>query len=235
MIPFDWSVSQYFNHAIGVSRELDAIIREIAENHLIKGGVPMAMLWWLWNLRDAHVHPRRHALLGALLGAFLAIVLARGSSLLLPFHVRPMQEPSLGLHIAEGAQRDMLDGWSSLPSDNAAFFFAIAFGLWQASRRAGVIALLHAIFVVCLPRLILGVHYASDLVAGAMVGLIASWLSQRKFLNSSVYARAIHQEEVRPQWFYLVLFLLTMQMAELLVSSRELAHLAVHNLRLLLP
>ena len=59
------------------------------------------------------------------------------------------------------------------PSDHATGAFAIAFALVLRDRRVGIIALVLA-FVLSVGRVALGVHYPSDVFAGAILGLIAA-------------------------------------------------------------
>jgi undecaprenyl-diphosphatase len=64
------------------------------------------------------------------------------------------------------------------PSDHATGAFAIAFALVLRDRVIGVIALVLAL-ALSLGRVALGVHYPSDVFAGAVLGLVAAlvlWL-----------------------------------------------------------
>lgn len=66
----------------------------------------------------------------------------------------------------------------SFPSDHATGAFAIAFALVLRDRVAGVVALALAL-VLSFGRVALGVHYPSDVFAGAVLGLLAAlvlWL-----------------------------------------------------------
>lgn len=62
---------------------------------------------------------------------------------------------------------------SSFPSDHASATFAIAFAILALSRRAGV-AYLAAALVIALGRVVVGVHYPTDVLAGAAVGAAAA-------------------------------------------------------------
>lgn len=76
---------------------------------------------------------------------------------------------------------------ASFPSNHAAISFAIATSIFLYNRKYGVIALVMAAFI-SLSRVFVGVHYISDIVAGALIGAIASyaafylikWLSKTK-------------------------------------------------------
>jgi undecaprenyl-diphosphatase len=63
----------------------------------------------------------------------------------------------------------------SFPSDHAATAFAIAFAVLAFSRRGGL-AFLASATLIGLSRIALGMHYPSDVVAGALVGWAAAML-----------------------------------------------------------
>jgi undecaprenyl-diphosphatase len=64
----------------------------------------------------------------------------------------------------------------SFPSDHAAVAFAIAFGVLAFSRRAGLLFLATAT-LLGLSRVALGLHYPTDVLAGAVVGWVAALLT----------------------------------------------------------
>ena len=66
----------------------------------------------------------------------------------------------------------------SFPSGHAAGSFAFAAFVLTLNRRAGAIALLIAV-LIGLSRIALGVHYPSDVLAGAVLGSVAGWASAR--------------------------------------------------------
>ena len=76
-----------------------------------------------------------------------------------------------------------LDLWvdvSSFPSTHALSVFAIAVSLWWSGfKKLGPILFLLAIFVG-LGRVAGGVHYPSDVVAGALIGIFCAWLVHRE-------------------------------------------------------
>lgn len=64
-------------------------------------------------------------------------------------------------------------GDPSFPSDHATAAFAIAFALFLRSRRIGWVALAMAA-AVSVSRVAVGVHYPSDVAAGALIGAVAA-------------------------------------------------------------
>jgi undecaprenyl-diphosphatase len=66
----------------------------------------------------------------------------------------------------------------SFPSDHAAAAFAIAFAVLFVSRRAGAWFLVGAA-AIGVSRILIGLHYPGDILAGAAVGLAAAWAVHR--------------------------------------------------------
>jgi undecaprenyl-diphosphatase len=83
---------------------------------------------------------------------------------------RPFVEHPALTHVLAARTSD-----PSFPSDHAAAAFAIAFAIFAFSRRAGV-AFLAAATLIGLSRIALGMHYPSDVVVGAVVGLASAAL-----------------------------------------------------------
>jgi undecaprenyl-diphosphatase len=66
----------------------------------------------------------------------------------------------------------------SFPSDHATIAFALAFAVYQSDRRWGG-ALLAIAAVIALARVFVGVHYFSDIAAGAFLGMIVAFVVHR--------------------------------------------------------
>jgi len=69
----------------------------------------------------------------------------------------------------------------SFPSGHAAGSFAFAAFVLTLNRRAGAIVLLVAV-LIGLSRIALGVHYPSDVLAGALLGSVVGWASARSYV-----------------------------------------------------
>jgi undecaprenyl-diphosphatase len=68
----------------------------------------------------------------------------------------------------------------SFPSGHAAGSFAFALFVWSSNRRAGWI-LIALSSLVAVSRVALGVHYPSDVVAGALLGSVLGWTAARLY------------------------------------------------------
>lgn len=63
----------------------------------------------------------------------------------------------------------------AFPSGHAVAAFGIAWGLFLWDRRVGAFALVLAA-AVAVGRVAVGVHYPSDVIGGALVGILSSWI-----------------------------------------------------------
>src|SRR5690625_139434 len=159
------------NGLAGHDAVIDRMIQLISSAHLVKGMVPALIFWCLWFMPGFTDLRTRLKLITVLVASVVAIIVGRALAVTLPFRDRPIHTDGLLMH-GPLAGTDRLETWSSLPSDHAVLYFALAAGLLLSSRAAGVIALLHAAIVIALPRAYLGLHYPGDLIVGAGVGLV---------------------------------------------------------------
>lgn len=65
-------------------------------------------------------------------------------------------------------------GFDSFPSGHAAFFFALAAGTWFLNKRLGAVFFVGAI-LISLARVASGIHWPSDILAGAVFGITIAW------------------------------------------------------------
>ncbi len=61
----------------------------------------------------------------------------------------------------------------SFPSEHAAIAFAVATSSYFLNRKVGIIMFLAAI-LISISRLIIGLHYPSDIIAGGILGFLSS-------------------------------------------------------------
>jgi undecaprenyl-diphosphatase len=122
-------------------------------------------------------HGRRHlegrrATIAAVLSAGVGLAVAKVLSELVD-RARPFVADPQGVHLFSGHAAD-----PGFPSDHATAAFAIATAIVLRKRRAGLVAL-GAAAVLSVGRVALGVHYPSDVLAGAAIGgaaALALWL-----------------------------------------------------------
>lgn len=118
-------------------------------------------------LVDAGSGWRRRAGVAAGLSAGLALALAQIVSRLVD-RPRPFVADPSGVHLFA---RHVAD--ASFPSDHATAAFAIAMAVLLRNRPLGIVVLGLAV-VLAAGRVALGVHYPSDVIAGAALGAAAA-------------------------------------------------------------
>lgn len=129
--------------------------------------IPLALVaTWLWGDRA-----RRESAVRATLAAFIA--LGVGQILALHYVPRPFAAGvghTLMAHVAD----------SSFPSDHATALAAVGFSLALEPRTRFMGLLVAALwFPVSWARVYLGVHFPSDLIGGACLGLATAFLVKR--------------------------------------------------------
>ena len=98
----------------------------------------------------------------------IAIILSRGliTEIIRFFYYSP--RPFDTLHF----QSLIPESGSSIPSGHAAFFFALAMVIFFYNRRWGIWYFVITI-LISLARIFAGVHWPSDIIAGAVVGILS--------------------------------------------------------------
>ena len=221
---FDLTILRFFDRFSGSHPSFDFWVSVLADSDLFKGYVVMAFVWAIWFMSDT-ARTREH-IAATLLGCLIALAVARGLAAMLPFRPRPFSTPAFAHSFALGRAQRGLDTWTAFPSDHATLFAALAAGVWFASRRAGWLLLVYVIVVVMLPRLYLGMHYPTDLLAGGAVGVVIAWLVNSHALRLRIAGPLTRWHTWSPASFYACAFLLTSQIAVLFDPVRRLIGVA---------
>jgi undecaprenyl-diphosphatase len=207
-------------------------------NFFFKGGLFLALYWWFWFVPEpARRQTNRRIIVIALTGSVLALALNRALADTLPFRVRPMYASDIGYHTPSIPFYFNLEHWSSFPSDSATYWFAFSFGLYRLKRPLGLLAMLYSTLWMCLVRLYLGIHYPSDLIVGAALGVGVVWslewsLTRQETLLSIIMHRISTWEHERPHVFYAVAFVISFELTMMFDDLRDMVHVATHMLRL---
>lgn len=216
---FDISILGFLNDFARESYRLDITLSFLASNNLVKGGVLLALFWLAWF--RVQEDPLRRARLGStLVASIIAIGVARLLAVSLPFRLRPVHSPDLGFLPPFGMQRSVLDGWSAFPSDHAVLFYALATGLFCASRKLGLLALIYTSLIISFPRIYLGLHYPTDIIAGAMLGASLALCLQHRYAVRTIGLPIQNYAARAPTIFYPLFFLLTYQIADMFNGAR---------------
>ncbi len=220
----DAAVLRLFSSWVAEHCGVDGLMSFVSASILLKGAAVVALLWYLWFRPRPPEEERwvRRGALATLASCLLAVMVGRSLVAFLPFRLRPLHRESLEYPLACGLGRDVLEGWSSFPSDHAVMFFSLATGLFLVSRWAGLLALAHAIFVISLPRVYLGFHYPSDILSGALLGSALTLLVFKTPLSSLAWRLGERLLRVRRGLFYAGFFLLSLELALMFGGSRAL-------------
>ncbi len=220
MLEFDSAILSYLNHFVGMSTKFDAAVVFLSWISLLKMTPMILVLWGFWFIRDENSVNRRKDVFLVFLGSCIAMAIARGLALFLPFRLRPIYNHDLLLHIPKQLSLDSFDQLSSLPSDHAALAFAIAMGIFLMNRVWGSLALLHAAIIICLPRAYLSLHYPTDLIAGAVLGMLSAWVAMRLVNTKTLVNKVMAFEHARPAMFYSLFVLFSSQMMQMFNDVR---------------
>jgi undecaprenyl-diphosphatase len=218
---FDVSILAFLNTFAQRSSTVDHFIGLIVESNLVKGGVVMAVLWWVWFRGEGDNIRSRQAMLATLLGCLAALVVARALAVALPFRPRPLHTRELAFLQPYEMNPNTLIHWSSFPSDHAALFVGLATGMASCSRWLSRVELLYVLTVICLPRIYLGIHYPTDILGGMLIGMASVSLAQQPWITPVITRPGLTWLQKSPGSFYACFFLLSYEMAVLFDDVRH--------------
>ena len=215
---------------------LDAFVHFLTSTTILRGAVVMSPCWFLWfqhpeGATDVQLDERRHILLYTMLICVPGLIATRTLAWLLPHRQRPLYIASLHIRRPLTFDPPGLPSWSSFPSDHAVLFVVIATGVFLVSRRIGLFLYLYTALFILLPRVFLGIHYPTDILAGALLGWGLAYSVRWGRWRSLVIRPALRLLEESPGVFYTCFFFLTYQTAELFGPLREGGALALEILR----
>lgn len=76
------------------------------------------------------------------------------------------------------------DSVGSFPSGHAAIFFALATIVYFYNKKSGCFLFVAAV-LISLARIFAGIHYPSDILAGAVIGIFSGWLINKFIIKKS--------------------------------------------------
>jgi undecaprenyl-diphosphatase len=221
---FDFATIHWINQFAHRSFGLDAFVTVVEESNLLKGGVSMAFFWWAWFRYRARLEKRELILL-AFTSSTLALLFGRAVALLMPFRERPLRNPLYHFQIPYTVS-GTVHSWNSSPSDHAVLFFCLATCLWMIARPLGIMGFLHAVLVVSLPRIYVGYHYPTDILAGAIIGIGAAYVCKLAPITHRVTRSTLRWIDNHSTMACAVAFLCTFEVAELFESLLNMQHFA---------
>ena len=90
--------------------------------------------------------------------------------------LRPFVENQANLIISQSSAEP------SFPSGHASFYFTISAVVYFYNKKLGIIFFAVSVFMG-LARIFVGVHWPSDILAGALIGVFSGWLTVRIIKN----------------------------------------------------
>ncbi|MSQ05629.1 MAG: phosphatase PAP2 family protein [Dehalococcoidia bacterium] len=166
LLDLDAGLVAWLNQALGRSPALDYLVYLLVSDYF----VPVAMSLWLLGLwlsgasQEERERRQRGVLRAALALGFAALLVVICNHFY--FRERPFVHQAVTNLLYQPTD-------SSFPANPAAVSLALAIGVWRAHRRSGL-ALLTLAFLWVLTRVMNGVYYPSDVLAGAGMGVVAT-------------------------------------------------------------
>jgi undecaprenyl-diphosphatase len=187
------------------------------------------MFWGAMAPTEKASRKERELLLFGIVASVFAVFVARMLALSLPFRERPIHNFLLEFKPPYSMDSNALIGWSSFPSDHAAVFFCLAMSLWFVSKRLGAVALGYSFLGVVFPRIYTGIHYPTDMLAGAALGIGIACLGQFERIRSEVVRPLWYWQEHDGASFTAFLFFVSFELAEEFDTLRHMGLLGYHG------
>jgi undecaprenyl-diphosphatase len=221
---FDTSIVHYLIKTSQYTPAFTSLMLLLVDNALLKGGVVVSMLWYLWFRKSDRMTLTREKVIISVISCIIAIFVGRLLARVLPFRLRPLVDPTFAQFYHNKSMADSFDMASSFPSDHAVMFFALATGIFLISKKLGLFAYLYVFFVICFPRVYLGLHYPTDILTGAIVGIITTLVLASPKLWHPLTERIIRISNKYTGLFYVFFFLFSFEISTLFDSLRAIVH-----------
>ena len=161
---YDLKLFYFFNNLAGESRIFDVLVIFLAEYFQYF----LIVIFLLLLFFSGYGKPEK---LRLFLVTVISITVARlgVTELIRFFYHRP--RPFITIQV-----RQLLsENDSSFPSGHSAFFFAMATAIYLYNKKWGIGFFLAAI-LMNVSRIIAGVHYPSDIIGGAIIGMAVAYI-----------------------------------------------------------
>jgi membrane-associated phospholipid phosphatase len=229
---FDAGIVKFFNQFAHRWHGFDIAVHDVEEYNLLKAAPIVTLLWVAFFLKGGgtrEIQDRQSKVLATVPLAIFGVVLARILAVVLPFRERPFRTVALHFQLPYGIKHGTLYGWSSFPSDHLVLFTALIVGLLMASRLVGSIALVYGFFFILLPRLYLGFHWPTDLLAGAAIGAALANIVRIDAYRNFVWRISTNCWRRWPGLCAAFAFLLSYEIVDLFATPIDLVETILHH------
>ena len=220
----DFALMHWVNQFVGRWPWFDSAVYHVSGSEFLKG-IAIVTVYWYFLFAYAKQETgtkeieARATLVTVLILVVPAMVVARGLARLLPYRERPFFDPGLHFQWPYHVDADQFIRWSSFPSDHAALFSALAMGLFFRSKRAGIAVFAYVVAVTFFPRIYMGYHWPSDILAGFVLGILVAYVALIPTVKR--WSKQLYEECNRHSGLYAAsLFLLTYEIGTLFDGPR---------------
>jgi undecaprenyl-diphosphatase len=169
---FDWAVFRFLNGLAGRSPLGDKLIQFLMNDYALTTFIVL-LLFGLWFSGQSSAQRARNqrTVLSAIASMFLGNIVVKLMNLLY-YRFRPFAFDDVTVLFYYPSD-------SSFPSNATFVGFSIAAALWLYNRTIGSLACMLAL-LLGVSRVIGGVHFPSDVVGGALIGIGVAYIVVRK-------------------------------------------------------
>jgi undecaprenyl-diphosphatase len=228
---FDVSIDLFINQFAGRYPWFDSLVRHLAANTLLSGGIIVMLVWALLfdRKRPGQLREGFELLLGSVFMSLVATLIARCLAIGLPFRARPVATPELHFRVPADTQLVVFN-WSAFPSDHTVMFIALACGIFFVSRKLGLFAFVWVSLIICFPLMYAGAHWPTDILAGVAIGLTFAQLARVPAVRQFMKQFLLKWYRNHPEIFFPALFLWSYETVVLFDDVRHLLRLVAHTL-----